>query len=76
MAKKMKTLAPKSQTQEWTGQRVKNLREAYGESQDRFAARFGLNGATVSFWETEKGKPSGSAQFALDRLAEDIGFNG
>lgn len=55
----------------WTPERIKALRERYGETQEQFRHRFPISLSTLKFWETG-GEPSDMACTLLDRLAEDI----
>ncbi len=56
----------------WTPERIKALRKRYGDNQPEFAARIRVSTDTLRWWEQDKGKPSGPAEFALDRLQEDV----
>lgn len=55
----------------WNAKRIRALRERYGESQPRFAARLRVHADTLRWWEHGRGSPSGPAEALLDRLQED-----
>ncbi len=62
----------KGKKMHWTPDRIRNLREAYGELQTQFIIRLGVSVTTLSMWEQGHGRPNGSAQILLGRLKEDI----
>ena len=62
----------RSVKRKWTSERVKALRERYGESQAKFAERLRVSIDTIQYWEQGRGPVSGLGEFALDRLEEDI----
>jgi DNA-binding transcriptional regulator YiaG len=51
---------------------IRRARDALGETQGEFAARIGINQATVSRWETGRLPKKGVAQALLRRVMEDI----
>jgi DNA-binding transcriptional regulator YiaG len=55
----------------WTSAKIKALRARYGEKQEEFCLRLGVNMHTLRYWEQGRGTPLGSAQILLDRLEED-----
>ncbi len=57
--------------QKWTAERIKALRDRYGETQDDFRARFRISLSTLRFWEQGQGEPSGPATVILDQLEAD-----
>lgn len=61
---------------EWTPDRIKRLREAYGLTQDEFAERLRVGVGTLRAWEQPKARtrPPGPATIALDVLAVLIRF--
>lgn len=64
------------------GERIKAVRTAWGWSQEEMAETLRVDQASISFWERDKIKPSGSAMVALsalfrtslDSLESGIGF--
>jgi DNA-binding transcriptional regulator YiaG len=52
----------------WSGEKVKELRRARGETQEEFAKHFRSNIGTIQTWEQDKGKPSGAATVLLDQM--------
>ena len=62
----------KSKTMEsnWTPQRIKELRAAYGESQYVFCHRLGVTPGALQYWEQGKGEPSRPVQIILEWLEE------
>ncbi|HZZ81007.1 MAG TPA: helix-turn-helix domain-containing protein [Gemmataceae bacterium] len=56
----------------WTAARIKELREAFGDTQEQFAHRICVSVPTVKHWEQGKGGPLGPARLLLDRLQKDI----
>lgn len=65
----IKSPAPK---EKWTKTAVKELRERYGETQLRFAERFGASVETIRAWEQGKRPVSGMASVILDQLEESL----
>jgi DNA-binding transcriptional regulator YiaG len=63
----------KKMKSEWTAERIKTLREKYGESQGDFAKRLHVSVDSVRGWEQGRGDPSGTAQELLRRVEEDLG---
>lgn len=61
---------------DWTPKKIKELREAYGESQPEFALRFRLGVDSLRKWEQGKSTPTGAVTVILDHLAEDVPTNG
>lgn len=55
----------------WTPERIKELRDAYGETQDEFRLRFPVGISTIRFWETQ-GSASPMGCTILDRLEQDL----
>jgi len=56
---------------------VKELRQKFGESQERFAKRLNTTQFSVCRWETGKQKPSFMAQKLITELKEKInGYSG
>jgi DNA-binding transcriptional regulator YiaG len=55
-----------------TSQRIKNARNKLGESQETFAARFGVDQSTVHRWETIGVPDRGTAAHALERVLTEI----
>lgn len=56
----------------WTAEKIRELRERYGETQDQFRQRIGVALGTLRFWEQGQGKPLGPAAKLLSRLEEDL----
>lgn len=56
----------------WTAERIRKLRERFGETQEEFARRISVSVPTVKHWEQGKGKPIGPAQLLFDRLERDL----
>jgi DNA-binding transcriptional regulator YiaG len=56
---------------EWSGKRVRALRERLGDSQQAFAERLGTRQQTVSEWERGASRPRRMAQRLLTMLAEE-----
>jgi transcriptional regulator with XRE-family HTH domain len=56
----------------WTAERIKALRERYGEKQEEFCHRLGVGVGTLRHWEQGRGTPSGPAAILLGRIEEDI----
>jgi transcriptional regulator with XRE-family HTH domain len=50
------------------GERIKAVRAAWGWSQEEMAETLRVDQASISFWERDKIKPSGSAMVALSAL--------
>ena len=50
------------------GERIKSVRTAWGWSQEEMAETLRVDQASISFWERDKIKPSGSAMVALSAL--------
>lgn len=50
------------------GERIKAVRTAWGWSQEEMAETLRVDQASISFWERDKIKPSGSAMVALSAL--------
>lgn len=55
-----------------TGEALRAVREGLGEKQGPFAARFGVNQATISRWETEGPPSSGMAAKLIERVLGEI----
>jgi DNA-binding transcriptional regulator YiaG len=62
----------KKEMSHWTGEKIRELRRRYAESQPTFASRLRVHADTVRWWEQGRGVPSGPAEVVLDRLLEDI----
>lgn len=60
----MPLMATQAFKPEW-GRLIKTLREQLGESQVTFAARWGVNQATVSYWENNQADPPGEVTWWL-----------
>ncbi|MEZ4553169.1 MAG: helix-turn-helix domain-containing protein [Dehalococcoidia bacterium] len=58
-------------TSAWDGARVRQLRDALGDSQQAFADRLGTRQQTVSEWERGASRPRRMAQRLLTMLAEE-----
>lgn len=56
----------------WTPERIKALRNAWGETQAQFAERLNVSKSAIRFWEQGQGKPSKLAEFVLDRVEADL----
>ncbi len=50
------------------GERIKAVRTSWGWSQEEMAETLRVDQASISFWERDKIKPSGSAMVALSAL--------
>lgn len=59
---------------EWTGERVKALREYLGLTQDQFAEELGILQQTVSVWELGYHTPKGASVMVLNLVAERAKF--
>lgn len=55
-----------------TGETLRAARAALGESQKTFAARFGVEQATVSRWETEGPPDRGVTAKLLERVLGEL----
>lgn len=55
-----------------TGNDIKEARTRLGESQATFAARIGVNQATIHRWETEGLPARGLTRRAVERLLQEI----
>lgn len=54
-----------------TPQQIKSLREHLGQTQEQFAANFGVDRTTVAHWERDNGHPpSGPSMILLERLRD------
>lgn len=49
----------------WTGDKIRALRLRFGETQKEFADRLGVSVQAVSWWEQDRGRPSGPAEKLL-----------
>jgi transcriptional regulator with XRE-family HTH domain len=56
----------------WTPEAIRDLRKAYGETQEVFCRRIRTSIEGLRYWEQGRGEPSGPAEEVLDRLAEDL----
>ncbi len=56
----------------WTGEKIRRLRDLYGETQAVFCQRVGVGPKILSFWEGGKCQPGGPASIVLSRLEEDL----
>lgn len=54
----------------WDGNRVRELRLRYGETQEEFAKHFRASKETIRSWEQGKSKVSGMGSVILERLEE------
>lgn len=61
---------------DWTPEKIKELREAYGESQPVFALRFRQGVDSLRKWEQGKATPTGAVTVVLDHLAASVPTNG
>ena len=52
---------------------IRKARDALGENQHQFAARFGIRQSTLSRWENGRLPKQGSALVLLHRVLQDIG---
>jgi len=55
-----------------TSEAIRKARDALNETQGQFAARIGINQATVSRWESGSLPKKGVAQALLRRVMDDI----
>lgn len=55
-----------------TSEAIKTARERAGESQARFAERFGVNQSTIHRWETDGPPSSGTARKMLEQVVSQI----
>jgi DNA-binding transcriptional regulator YiaG len=55
-----------------TGETLKAARAGVQESQTAFAARFGVDQATISRWETDGPPESGMAARLIERVLGDL----
>ncbi len=56
----------------WTPQRIKELRGAFGERQEEFCKRFRVSLGALRIWEQGQGEPSGPVTVILDRLQAEV----
>ncbi len=56
----------------WTAERIKALRDEFGESREQFAERLSASKFTLRNWEQGQFEPSGRVQMLLDRLQDDL----
>ena len=56
----------------WTHDKIRDLRDRYGESQPRFARRLRISTEALRVWEQNRGAPSGPVEALLDRFQEDL----
>lgn len=56
----------------WTPERIKALRQRYGETQQEFALRFRVSLGAVRIWEQGQKQPSGPITVILDLLEEQL----
>jgi DNA-binding transcriptional regulator YiaG len=56
-----------------TGKQIKAVRSRIKESQAKFAARLGVDQATVHRWETYGPPKGGAAAFAIQQAIKEIG---
>jgi DNA-binding transcriptional regulator YiaG len=54
----------------WTAERIRELRKAYGETQETFCKRLGVHVETLRSWEQDRGTPTGPARILLGQLEE------
>jgi len=59
-------------THNWTPQRIKELRRAFGESQEQFCQRFRVSLGALRIWEQGQGEPSGPITVILDQLELEL----
>lgn len=55
----------------WNGEKIKALRDRYGETQEEFANRIGVAVGTLRFWEQDQGPPNLTAQKLFVFLQRD-----
>lgn len=53
-----------------TGEQIRAARDALGETQTVFAARFGVDQATVHRWETRGLPENGTARVAVEQFVK------
>lgn len=56
----------------WPPEKIRSLRNMYGESQNVFCRRLGVTADALQHWEQGRGAPNGSALLLMDRLEEDF----
>lgn len=56
----------------WDGDKVRALRMRFGETQAEFGERLGVSVQAVSWWEQNRGKPSGPAEKLLTMLQQQL----
>lgn len=56
----------------WDGQKIKQLRHQFDESQSQFCQRLGVSVDALQHWEQNRAGPSGPVEILLDILQEDI----
>ncbi len=66
--KRSDTLSDEQQSLKSLGERIKAVRLSWGWSQEEMAETLRVDQASISFWERDKIKPSGSALVALSAL--------
>ena len=55
-----------------SGAQIRRARERLGETQARFATRFGVNQATIHRWEARGVPTRGTAEKAVERVLSEI----
>ena len=58
------------------GDRIRELRQALGLTQEKFAAKLGVTFPTVNRWENKHAKPSPLAMEKIEALAKRLGKGG
>jgi len=54
---------------------IREVRAAFGLTQEQFAAKIGVTYSTVNRWENDKGKPSPLAMLRIEELQNELGQN-
>lgn len=56
----------------WNGQKIKQLRNRFDESQNEFCQRLGVTVDALQHWEQDRSGPSRPIEILLDMLEEHI----
>jgi DNA-binding transcriptional regulator YiaG len=67
-AKKPKSIPPKAPSGPWDAQRIANLRNKLGLTQEQFAQKLSVTYVSVNRWENGKALPKGLSIKALETL--------
>ncbi len=54
--------------QQDTSKMIRQIRAAFGLTQEQFATKVGVTYSTINRWENDKGKPSPLAMFRIKKL--------